>query len=351
MRPRSLAEVASAVGGTIARPEDGGEPARRTGSSGSTSVRGVAIDSRRVKEGDLFVALRGEHTDGHDFVVDAFAAGAAAAMVAAGRDLGGPGAAAGPVGGPLIRVRDPGRGLLDLAASERDGLDAVVIGITGSTGKTCTKDFTASALGTVLRTVGSPASFNNEIGLPLTVLSAAENTQALVLEMGARGLGHIRLLCEVARPRIGVVTNVGVAHMELFGTAGAIEDAKAELPESLPADGTAVLNADDPVVAAYARRTGAAVLRFGLAADADVRALDVAMDPRSGRRRSSCRPREEMRPSPCPWPALTWSRTRSPRRRSDTCSGYRRGRSPMASRGPASPAGGCRCPRRKRACA
>jgi UDP-N-acetylmuramoyl-tripeptide--D-alanyl-D-alanine ligase len=201
-------------------------------------------------------------------------------MVATGHAIA---AGGGSDGHALILVDDPGHGLLDLAASERTGMDAAVVGITGSSGKTCTKDFTTAVLGTRLRTVGSPASFNNEIGLPLTVLSAAEDTEALVLEMGARGLGHIKLLCEIARPRIGVVTNVGVAHMELFGSAGAIADAKAELPESLPAEGTAVLNADDPIVAAYDTRTRAAVLRFGVSADAHIRALDIAIDPRSGR--------------------------------------------------------------------
>src|SRR5439155_27322216 len=124
----------------------------------------------------------------------------------------------------------------DLAASERAAMRATVVGITGSTGKTCTKDFTGAVLGTTMRTVRSQASFNNEIGLPLTVLSAPAGTEALVLEMVARGPGQIRPLCEVARPSVGVVTNVGVAHLALFGSLEATRDAKAELPESLPED-------------------------------------------------------------------------------------------------------------------
>jgi len=157
-----------------------------------------------------------------------------------------------------------------------------VIGITGSTGKTCTKDFTAAVLARTLEVVASPASFNNEVGLPLTLLGATERTQAVVCEMGSRGPGHIRLLCGVARPHIGVVTNVGVAHMELFGSPEVLRDAKAELPESLPSEGTAVLNADDPVVSRFADRTAARVVRFGIASDADLRALRVTVRARDG---------------------------------------------------------------------
>jgi UDP-N-acetylmuramoyl-tripeptide--D-alanyl-D-alanine ligase len=266
MRPRSLPELAAEVGGVLEV---------REGSRSALRVGGVAIDSRKVGAGDAFVALLGEHVDGHDFVSDAFEAGAAVAVVAADREI--------VAAGPLIRVVDPGRGLLDLAASERARLGAVVIGITGSTGKTCTKDFTAAVLGTGMRTVASPASFNNEIGLPLTVLSAAADTEALVLEMGARGPGQIRLLCRVARPTIGVVTNVGVAHMELFGSAGAIREAKAELPESLPAEGTAVLNADDAVVRGFTERTRARVVSFGISPGSVVLADRVSVDRRSGR--------------------------------------------------------------------
>lgn len=260
MRPRTLSEVAAAVGGSV-RPE----------TAGAALVRGVAVDTRRVAAGDLFVALPGERADGHAFLEDAFAAGAAGALVATGR----------PAGGPAIEVEDPGRALLDLASDERAGLAATVIGITGSTGKTCTKDFVAAVLAADRPVVASPASFNNEVGLPLTLLSAEEGTRAVVCEMGSRGPGHIRLLCDVARPRVGVVTNVGVAHLELFGSREVLRDAKAELPEALPGDGFAVLNEEDPVVRSYAARTRARVVRYG-GAEGDVRAELVRLSRDTG---------------------------------------------------------------------
>jgi UDP-N-acetylmuramoyl-tripeptide--D-alanyl-D-alanine ligase len=263
MRPRSLAEVAAAMGGTVLAV-DGGE----------VVVRGVAVDSRRVAPGDLFVALPGERSDGHAFLLDAFGRGAAAALVAAGRQV--------EADGPVIEVRDPAKALLDLARDERKEMHALVVGITGSTGKTCTKDLTAAVLAERYRVAASPASFNNEVGLPLTLLSAAEDTQAVVCEMGSRGPGHIRLLCEVARPSVGVVTNVGVAHMELFGSPEVLRDAKAELPEALPAEGTAVLNADDPVVRGFSERTEARTVLFGTSEDADVRASRIRMDRATG---------------------------------------------------------------------
>jgi UDP-N-acetylmuramoyl-tripeptide--D-alanyl-D-alanine ligase len=237
------------------------------------------VDSRRVRDGDLFVALPGERVDGHAFVAAAFAAGAGGAVVRAGTadELG-----TGALPGPLIEVESPGSALLDLARDERGRMGAVVtvVGITGSTGKTCTKDLTAAVVSERLRAVASPASFNNEIGLPLTLLSAREDTEAVVCEMGARGLGHIRLLCDVARPTIGVVTNVGKAHMALFGSAVALQDAKAELPESLPPTGTAVLNADDPVGRTYAARTAASIVWYG--AGSDVRAERVTVSRTTG---------------------------------------------------------------------
>jgi len=255
MRPRTLADAADAVSGTV-RPTEAAE----------TLIRGAAVDSRRVRPGDLFVALPGDRVDGHRFVSAALEAGASAALVQRG---------AVESDGPLIEVASPPQALLDLAASERTRIDGAVpvVGITGSTGKTCTKDLTAAVLGQRARVVASPASFNNEIGLPLTLLSTDETTEAVVCEMGARGVGHIRLLCEIARPRIGVVTNVGTAHLGVFGSLEALRDAKAELPESLPADGTAILNADDPVVASYVDRTAAEVVWYG--SGAPVRAESV----------------------------------------------------------------------------
>jgi UDP-N-acetylmuramoyl-tripeptide--D-alanyl-D-alanine ligase len=262
VNPRTLAEVASVVGGTI------------RGATGSdVVVTSLVVDSRSVSPGAMFVALPGERADGHRFVEAALEKGASAALVR--RGWRGP--------GPVVEVDDPAAGLLELARKERERLGATVIGITGSTGKTCTKDFTAAVLSERFSVVASPASFNNEVGLPLTILSATEKTEALVCEMGSRGPGHIRLLCSVARPHIGVVTNVGVAHMELFGSRDVLRDAKAELPEALPRNGTAVLNADDVVVRSFADRTPAEnVVLFGTREDARVRATGTSVDRDTG---------------------------------------------------------------------
>jgi UDP-N-acetylmuramoyl-tripeptide--D-alanyl-D-alanine ligase len=255
MRPRPVASVAAVTRGAVR----GGDP--------GSPVDGVVIDSRAARPGSLFVALPGDRSDGHAFVGAAFDRGATAAMVHRGWD--------GP--GLVVEVEDPATALLDLAGDERSSMAGHVIGITGSTGKTSTKDLTAAVLGSRMSVAANPASFNNEVGLPLTLLSAEVGVDAVVCEMGSRGPGHIRLLCEVARPDMGIVTNVGVAHMEMFGSPEVLRDAKAELPESLPRDGIAVLNATDPVVRAFAERTPArTVVLFG--GDGPVRADDVVLD-------------------------------------------------------------------------
>jgi len=217
------------------------------------------------------VARAGEQDDGHRFVPDAIEAGAPAAMVARVDQ-------AWPPDGSYVVVPDTGRALLDLARDERTHLRCSVVGITGSTGKTCTKDLTAAVLRARFEVVASPASFNNEVGMPLTLLSAGPDTDVLVLEMGSRGIGHIRDLCDVARPDAGIVTNVGIAHLGLFGSRENIVTAKAELVEALPPNGVALLNADDPVVAGYRERTPARVLTFGVARGADVRGEHVELD-------------------------------------------------------------------------
>ncbi len=254
----SLEEIAEVTGGQIVD----GAPNLRVGGP-------VVVDSRQVARGALFVAVPGERVDGHDYAAGAVATGAAAVL------------ATRPVGVPAVVVEDTVTALGALAGlvSRRLVSDhgLVLVGITGSQGKTSTKDLIATVLETHGATIAPPGSFNNEIGLPLTVLRAEPSTDHLVLEMGARGIGHIRYLCEIAPPRIGVVLNVGVAHVGEFGSRENIALAKGELVEALPVDGTAVLNADDPLVAAMASRTQAAVLRYGRAGDADVRAEDVAM--------------------------------------------------------------------------
>lgn len=264
MIPLTLAEIAAAVGGTLhgARP--------------STTVTGsVEFDSRRLGPGGLFVALPGERVDGHDFAAAAVAAGAVGVL------------AARPVDAPAVLVpavtADPGAavraGLARLARAVVDRLEVRIVGLTGSSGKTSTKDIVAALLAPLGATVAPPGSFNNEVGHPWTVLRADERTRHLVLELSARGPGHISALCAVAPPSIGVVLNVGSAHLGEFGSRESVASAKGELVEALPADGVAVLCADDPMVTAMDRRTAARAVRFGRHPAADVRAADVRLDP------------------------------------------------------------------------
>ncbi len=254
-----LRDIADAVGGSLTGADaDAGLTATVTGT--------VTVDSRTVGPGDLYVALPGERVDGHDFVGAAVAGGAVGALSTRPHE-----------GAAVVVVADPVAALGRLAHAVHARLPGLVtIGITGSSGKTSTKDLLGQVLGRAGATVSPPGSFNNDIGLPLTVLAAGAATRYLVLEMGARGRGHIARLCGVARPGIGVVLNVGSAHLGEFGSADAIAQAKGELVEA--ATGTAVLNADDPRVRAMASRTGARVLLTGTGPDADVRATDVELD-------------------------------------------------------------------------
>jgi UDP-N-acetylmuramoyl-tripeptide--D-alanyl-D-alanine ligase len=254
--PLTLAEAAGACGG------------RLLDADGATVVDGLVVDSRVARPGTLFVALPGERTDGSRFAPQALAAGAAAVLAREG---------AVPAG-PRIEVGDPLAALGALGAAVRARSDAHVVGITGSTGKTTTKDLLAAVLSTSMATVANTASFNNEVGLPLTLARLEPDTRALVVEMGARGAGHIAMLARLARPEIGVVLNVGVAHIGMFGSQAAIAQTKGELVEALPPHGSAVLNADDPLVAAMAGRTVARVLRFGLGSGAEVRAEGIGLD-------------------------------------------------------------------------
>ncbi|MGY1835428.1 UDP-N-acetylmuramoyl-tripeptide--D-alanyl-D-alanine ligase [Blastococcus sp. SYSU DS0510] len=254
----SLTEVAALAGGRLAGAPEGAVTGK------------VTLDSRAVAAGDLFVAVAGERVDGHDFLGAAAGAGAVAALATR------PDPAL-----PCVVVDDPVAALGRLAAGVHARLTAAgvrTLAITGSSGKTSTKDLLGQVLAAHGPTVSPPGSYNNDIGLPLTVLSADAGTRFLVLEMGARGPGHIARLCRVARPEVGVVLNVGSAHLGEFGSADGIARAKGELVEALPADGTAVLNADDARVLGMAGRTGARVLTTGRSEQAAVRAVDVAMD-------------------------------------------------------------------------
>ncbi|MEW2140177.1 UDP-N-acetylmuramoyl-tripeptide--D-alanyl-D-alanine ligase [Streptomyces sp. NPDC005409] len=257
----SLAEIADITGG---RPHDIPDPA--------VQVTGpVVYDSREVRPGSLFAAFVGERVDGHDFAERALAAGAVGVL------------ATRPVGVPAIVVPDVVAALGALARAVVARLGTDVVALTGSAGKTSTKDLIAQVLQHHAPTVWTPGNLNNEIGLPITTLRVTEETQHLVLEMGARGIGHIRYLTGLTPPRIGLVLNVGTAHIGEFGGREQIAQAKGELVEALPSEaegGVAVLNADDLLVRAMAARTKARTVLFGEAEDAEIRATDVRMTDR-----------------------------------------------------------------------
>ncbi|WP_027339306.1 UDP-N-acetylmuramoyl-tripeptide--D-alanyl-D-alanine ligase [Halonatronum saccharophilum] len=219
-------------------------------------VDGVSIDTRTLKEGDLFIAIEGENFDGHNFLEDAFAKGAKAAIVAKNKAF--------ESGNPLILVEDTKRGLQSLANYYRNRFDIIVVGVTGSTGKTTTKDMIYSVLSQKYKTLKTEGNFNNEIGLPLTLLRLDSSYQALVVEMGMRGLGQIRELAKIAQPDIGVITNVGYAHIEILKTKENIAKAKSELIESLGEEGFAILNGDDPLVKDMEKISKGKVINYGL---------------------------------------------------------------------------------------
>jgi UDP-N-acetylmuramoyl-tripeptide--D-alanyl-D-alanine ligase len=227
----------------------------------------AVIDSRQVQPGDLFFALRGEHHDGHDFVDDALARGATGLVVE--RPLEAPPDVA------VFQVSDSLSALQRLATDWRARHDVRVVGVTGSVGKTTCKELIAAVLGTRWRVLKSPANLNTEIGLPLTLLELTPDHERAVLEMAMYGPGEIDLLCRIAQPQIGVVTNVFPVHLERLGTVDAIVAAKGELVSALPPEGVAVLNGDDPNVAAMAERTKARVLLYGQSQECHLRGDDL----------------------------------------------------------------------------
>jgi UDP-N-acetylmuramoyl-tripeptide--D-alanyl-D-alanine ligase len=255
----TLEELARAVGGTM----------HGTATPGPTIAGPVVIDSREITAGALFVAIVGERSDGHDFAAQAYSAGASAVLGSR------------PVDGPCVVVDDVVFALTELAKFVRGRLDPIVIGLTGSVGKTTTKDLLAQILERDAPTVATARSYNNEIGLPLTILRADEQTRYLVLEMGAGNPGDITHLSRVARPQLGLVLNVGPAHLRTLGSVEAVAKAKAELVEALPSasrGGFALLNADDKAVVGMARKTLAQVMFYGTAEGAAVQARDVTVD-------------------------------------------------------------------------
>jgi UDP-N-acetylmuramoyl-tripeptide--D-alanyl-D-alanine ligase len=251
----TLAEIGAVVGGTV--HDDPG-----------VSINGPAFVDSRVAEIDgLFVAIAGEHVDGHDYAGAALGSGAAAVLGSR------------PTGLPTVVVEDPLVALGKLAHHVLGRLpDVRVVALTGSQGKTSTKDLLAQVLASAGTTVATHGSLNNELGLPLTVLRADPDTDYLVLEMGSRGIGHLTYLCEIARPDVSLVLNVGKAHLGEFGNVADIARAKGELVEALQPEGTAVLNADDPLVSAMAARTTGHVLTYGERVGSDVLLGDLAVD-------------------------------------------------------------------------
>ena len=257
----SVDEVATAVSGRVVAAD------------GTAMVSGVVVDSRQSSAGAMFVAIAGERVDGHDFAAQAVDAGCVAVL--SDREL------VGPTGLPLpcVVVDDPVSALGRLAAKvRRDRLTCAVVAITGSTGKTSTKDLTAAVLGAAGRTVSAVGSFNTEVGVPLTILSADESTEFLVLEMGMRGVGHISYLVGLADPDVGVLINVGSAHLGVLGSREAIAHAKGEIIRDLRPDATAVLAGDDALIRGLESETRAHAVLFGESDVCDVRASDVVLD-------------------------------------------------------------------------
>ena len=256
MQPITAKDVVAACGGELVA---GDMDAR---------ITGVSTDTRTLAPGDLFVALTGENSDGHKFLADALAKGAVGVVVSRkveSQCL-------------TIRVADTLLALGDLAAFYRSKFDPVVVGVTGSVGKTTTKEMiaaVAAAKGPVLKNEGN---FNNEIGLPMTLLNLAPRHKTAVVEMAMRGAGQIDYLARIAKPKIGVITNIHMVHIELLGTMDAIADAKGEMLDHLPADGTAVLNADDAYFEYLSRRANCRVVSFGESVGAAVRAVSSGID-------------------------------------------------------------------------
>jgi len=253
--PLSLAAIAEITGARLG-----------AGTPPGAVADSVVIDSRKAQPGSLFAALPGGNADGHDFAAAAMAGGAVAVL------------ASRPVGAPALIVTDVPGAMAALARAVAAAVPGLTIaGITGSAGKTTTKDLAAQLVERLGPTVAPYESYNNEIGHPLTVLRITADTRYLVLELSARGPGHIAQLCAIAPPRLGAVLCVGHAHAGEFGGLAEVARAKGELPAALPADGVALLNADDPRVLAMAERTAARVVTFGLRPGATVRADGVTL--------------------------------------------------------------------------
>lgn len=265
MHSVSLKQVADSTGGTLA-----GEWAR-------LSVTSVSTDTRNISEKDLFFALKGPNHDAHGFLDEAMRKGARAAVVALRNPLAVDFHERHPEF-PLVLVRNTLRALGDLAAFVRGTMDIGVVGITGTTGKTCTKDLLVSVLSVDMSVAASEASFNNEVGVPLTVFGVRKKDRMLVVEMGARHAGDIKRLADIVRPDCGIITNIGPGHLELFKTQETVARTKAELARALPDGGHLLLNSDDEWTRKIARQTRAQVTMFGHGRGSSYRAERVLLD-------------------------------------------------------------------------
>lgn len=259
MEPLRFSEIVRATGGEPAGPV-----------AGDPFVPSVAIDGRKVEPGGLFVAVRGKTHDGHQFLEQAFLEGAGFALV--GRDV-----PLSRVPGNVIRVRDTTRALADLARYHRSRFDVPVVAVTGSCGKTTVKDMVRLVLGD--RTVASPESFNNEFGVPLTLLQMDRDTEAAVVEVGSNGPGEIAALTAIARPTVGILTNVEEAHLERLGSIRGVMREKASLLHGLPRDGAAIVNGDNYYCREILGEVGCHLVTFGTWEDADVYGTDARITP------------------------------------------------------------------------
>jgi UDP-N-acetylmuramoyl-tripeptide--D-alanyl-D-alanine ligase len=266
-----LEEIMEAVQGTLVQ-----------GVHSNIRITGVSIDSRKVRQGDLFFAFHGKRVDGHDYLEQAFEQGAVGAVISR------------PVAvqteATLIMVSDPLKALQDLARCYRNLYKIRVVAVTGSTGKTTTKDLVAGVLGKRFKVLKTTGNYNNEIGLPLTLLQLNSSHQVAVLEMAMRGPGEITLLCEISRPEVGVITNIGESHMELLGSQKAIALAKGELLNFLPADGCAVLHAQDPWQVKLAEKVSGEVILYGAGDGCQISASQVVVHDLQGVDFNLCTP-------------------------------------------------------------
>jgi UDP-N-acetylmuramoyl-tripeptide--D-alanyl-D-alanine ligase len=266
MIPMSISDIAKVTGSVLVN----GDGVR------SSVLRRVCTDTRTLERGELFIALKGAKHDAHDYLEQALDRGAAAVVVS--RMPAGFARRAAEIKVAVLHTRNTLRALTRLAARQRELFTGVVVAVTGSTGKTLTKDFAAAVLGRMAPVTASRGSYNNEIGVPLTILDMDERTEYMVLEMGSRGMGHIKSLCDFARPDVGVITNIGNAHMRYFQSRENLALAKSELLQALPEEGWAVINADDDYAEFMQSRSPARVLTFGYSKGAQVRAEDIEVD-------------------------------------------------------------------------